>query len=494
MKKVIIVGAGIGGLCTGIRLLREGYKVEIIEKENQLGGKVNQINKDNYKFDLTATILMTPQIYIELFNYVNKDYTKYIDLIKLDTMYKVFYNDKTNYEFYSDISETIKVLENIDNNLAINYLDFISNTYKKYIISNEKFLEKPMVDFKEMINLKNLKYAIKLNPIPSSNKYIYKYIQDEKLRNYIIFQSMYIGINPYESSNLYTLIPAISQVYGLWYIKGGMYSYINALEKILNEMGGKIHKNTNVNEIIIERNKVWGVNTDGGKYNSDIVVCNADFPYTISKLIKEDTYKDSYNENKLENMNYSCSTFIIYLALKRKYKNLKVHNIYIGENFEENIQAPFKGSIPKNPSVYIYCPSKIDSSMCTNCQETVNIVLRVPNLSCKNIEWDLSFIKTVRDKVMKSIKQIKGMENIEKDIIYESYSTPKDLEEKFNAYKGCAFGIGHNLNQVGYFRPNIKSKSVENLYFIGSSTHPGNGVSVILNGSKLVVEEILKSS
>ncbi|MGL5642519.1 MAG: phytoene desaturase family protein, partial [Paraclostridium sp.] len=104
------------------------------------------------------------------------------------------------------------------------------------------------------------------------------------------------------------------------------------------------------------------------------------------------------------------------------------------------------------------------------------------------------FIKTVRDKVMKSIKQIKGMENIEKDIIYESYSTPKDLEEKFNAYNGCAFGIGHNLNQVGYFRPNIKSKSVENLYFIGSSTHPGNGVSVILNGSKLVVEEILKNS
>ncbi|MEF9992298.1 MAG: phytoene desaturase family protein [Peptostreptococcaceae bacterium] len=494
MKKVIIVGAGIGGLCTGIRLLKEGYKVEIIEKENKVGGKVNQINEGDSKFDLTATILMTPQIYTELFTYINKDYTKYIDLIKLDTMYKIFYDDNTTYEIYGDISKTIRFLENIDNDIARSYLDFISNTYKKYLISNEEFLEKSMVEFREMVNFKNLKYAIKANPISSADKYISKYIKDDKLRDSIIFQTMYIGINPYKTSNLYTLIPTISQLYGLWYIKGGMYSYVTALEKVFKEMGGDIYLNTEVNEILIKEHKVLGVNTDRKKYSSDIVVCNADFPYALKNLVKQDIYKDSYNQNKIDKMNYSCSTFIMYIVLKKKYKNLKVHNIYRGKNFKENIEAPFKGEIPKNPSLYMYCPSKVDNSMCEKGKEIINIMIRVPNLAYENIKWDRVLIKDIRAKVINSIKQIKGMEDIEKNIIYENYLTPKDLEEKFNAYNGCAFGIGHNLNQVGYFRPHIRSKSVKGLYFIGSSTHPGNGVSVIINGSKVVVEEILKNS
>jgi phytoene desaturase len=494
MKTVIVIGAGIGGLTTAIRLLKNGYKVTIIEKENKVGGKVNQISEDGHKFDLTATILMTPQIYTELFTYINKDYTKYIDLIKLDTMYKVFYNDNKIYEFYSDLEKTIKILGNINTELSINYLKYISRTYEKYIISNEKFLNKPMLSLSEMINLKTFKYAIKAKPVSNTYHYISKYIKNDKIRDFIIFQAMYIGIDPYKSSNLYTLIPTISQLYGLWYIKGGMYSYVRALENIIGEMGGKIYKNINVDKIIIENNRVKGVSTDKGKYMADIIVCNADFTYTMKKLIKEDIYKDGYSDKKINNMNYSCSTFIIYLALKKQYNQLNVHNIYRGVDFRENIQAPFDRAIPKNPSFYIYCPSKIDKSMCKNSKETINIMLRVPNLAYKNVKWDSNLIKKIRDMLINSVAKIKGMEDIESNIIYESYLTPENLENRFNAYDGCSFGIGHDLNQIGYFRPHIKSKSVEGLYFIGSSTHPGNGVSVIINGSKLVVEEIIKNS
>lgn len=494
MKEVIVIGGGIGGLTTGIRLLKNGYKVTILEKENTVGGKINQLKNDGDVFDLTATILMTPQNYIEIFKYVNKDYSKYIDLVKLDTMYKVFYNDKTNYEFYSDICKTIQFLESIDCDLSASYLKYISKSYNKYIISNEKFLSKPMKNLNEILNLDSIKHAIKANPISSSYNYTCKYIKNSKVRNFLLFQSMYIGVDPYKTSNLYTLIPAISQIYGLWYIKGGMYAYIKALEKLFYEMGGEIEKNVNVDEIIIDEGNIKGVNSNEGKYMADIVVCNADFPYAIKDLIKKDIYKDKYNDKKINKFKLSCSTLIIYLGLNKKYKNLKVNNIYIGENFRENIQAPFEGNLPENPSFYMYCPSKIDNSICKTSKEILNIMIRVPNLSYENIEWNENVIKNIRNKVLSSITKIKGMEDLEKNIIYESYLTPKDLETKFNAYKGCAFGVAHNLSQIGYFRPHIKSKSVRNLYFIGSSTHPGNGASVIISGSKLVVDEIIKNS
>ncbi|MCU9808001.1 hypothetical protein LEQ06_07360 [Paraclostridium sp. AKS46] len=142
----------------------------------------------------------------------------------------------------------------------------------------------------------------------------------------------------------------------------------------------------------------------------------------------------------------------------------------------------------------MYCPSRIDHSVCGDSKEILNIMIRVPNLEYENIEWNERLVKNFRDKVMQSITKIKGMEDIEENIIYEKYLTPKDMETNFNAYKGCAFGIAHNISQIGYLRPHIKSKSVKNLYFIGSSTHPGNGASVIVKGSKLVADEIIKNS
>ena len=269
-----------------------------------------------------------------------------------------------------------------------------------------------------------------------------------------------------------------------------MYSYIKSLEKLFCEMGGKIYINKDVNEILIDKGMVKGVRTSDRKYLSDIVVCNADFPYAINKLIKEDVNKDK----KIEKLKLSCSTLIIYLGLNKKYKNLKVNNIYIGEDFKKNIQAAFKGNLPENPSFYMYCPSRIDHSVCGDSKEILNIMIRVPNLEYENIEWNERLVKNFRDKVMQSITKIKGMEDIEENIIYEKYLTPKDMETNFNAYKGCAFGIAHNISQIGYLRPHIKSKSVKNLYFIGSSTHPGNGASVIVKGSKLIADEIIKNS
>ncbi len=491
MKKVLVIGSGIGGLSTAVRLLSKGYDVEILEKQNNIGGKTNQINESGCKFDLTATVLMNPNIYKELFSYANRDYSKYIEMVRLEPIYRANYYDGSSYDFYSDDNKNISTLESIEKNSSVGYMECLSKSYKKYKIINNNFLEKPMNEISQMINYNNLVNLIKTNPLSSSYKYLSKYIKNEKILDYLTFQSMYIGVNPFKESNLYTLIPSISKLYGLSYIKGGVYAYIQALEKLIFELGGKIYTNTEVEEILIDNGVVKGVRCKDRDYYSDIVVCNADFPYAMKNLIKDSKYKGKYTDEKIEKYYYSCSTFIMYLALNKKYNNLKTHNIYIGKNFRENIEKAFNGEIPEIPSLYIYCPSRIDSSMIGKAKETINIMLRVPNLLYENIVWDENTIKETRRRILNSIKNINGLEDIEEHIIYEKITTPIDFEKDYNSYKGTAFGIGHSLNQVGYFRPHIKSDTVKGLYFIGSSTHPGNGVSVIINGSNLVVDEIL---
>ena len=485
MKNALIVGAGIGGLCTAIRLLNKGYDVTIVEKEEYIGGKFNIRYDGKFKFDLTASILMTPNIYTDIFKDCKRNYQDYFDLIKLDPLYKVNYYDGSKINFYNDLGRMTNTLEQIQKGLSIEYMQFLSISLKKYLISKEYFLDKPMINMNEILNLQSMNKLIDISPFTTTNSYTSNIISNKKLREYLIFQSMYIGANPYTNSNVYTLIPAISHTYGLWYIKGGLYQYIKALEKLLYELGGKIITNTTVKEIIIYRKKSKGVVTNKGIFKSDVVVCNADFPYAVNKLIKN---KSKKRIRELKDKKYSCSVFMIYLGLNKKYKELNVHNIYINKDFEESIQAPFKGKLPKYPSVYMYCPSRIDETLCPKGKETLNIMVRVPNLYYNNIKWNKKFIKYYRNIVINEIKQIKGLEDIEENILQESYLTPIDLKTKFNSYYGTAFGLSHKLNQTIYFRPHIRDKKVSNLYFIGSSTHPGNGVSVLIEGSKIIAK------
>ena len=479
MKKVIIIGGGIGGLTSAIRLLNKGYKVTIIEKESTLGGKVNKIESKGARFDLTASIIMTPNIYTEVFKECNKDYTEYFSISKLDCIYNIYTYDKKNYKLYGDINKSIESLENIKEGLSDEYLEFLYKSNLKYIASERYFLSKPMVQLQEILNKNTIQSLLDIKPLKKSSNYISKIISNKDLRQIILFQTLYIGINPYKNSSIYTLIPAISQMYGLWYIKGGMYSYIEALEKLIKELGGEILLNTEVLEINGENKEVL---TKKGIYKSDIIINNTDYPYSREKLFKSNEV----------NKELSCSVFMLYLGLNKKYRELEVNNIYINKNQEKNTNEIFSGHLAKNPDMYIYYPSKMDELISGSYASIMNIMIRVPNLKSNNIIWDDQTIKNYRNLIISQIKNIKGLENIDEDIEYESYLTPKYLSERFNSYYGNAFGISHKLTQTTYFRPHMIDKNIKDIYHIGSSTHPGNGVSVVIDGSKVLVEQILK--
>lgn len=370
------------------------------------------------------------------------------------------------------------------------YEKFLFKTLDKYMIAKEYLLDKKMISIKEIMRPKTIKEILKLQPFNTSYSYIASMIHNEKLKNYLLFQAMYIGINPFKDSSVYSIIPAITAEYGLYHVKGGFYNYILALEKLIGELGGSIEKNTYVTEILQRENKIHGVKTTKGFYRADIVVCNADFPYAIENLFSDDIREGSYSRKNIAEKPCSYAVFMIYLGLRKKYLVLTLHNIFINKELEVSFNEPLAGKLPRNPSLYMYYPSALDDSFCVAGKSVLNIMVRVPNLGHKNIMWNEEDKINYGNKIIKIIKSIPGMEDIEENIEFKDYLTPIDLKKRFNAYKGNSFGLSHKLLQSTYLRPHLKSKSIRGLYYIGSSTHPGNGASVIIDGSRILTKLI----
>lgn len=491
-KKVIIIGAGVGGLATAVRLLSNGFDVIIYEKENTIGGKVNILREKGFSFDLTASILLLPKEFQEVFLWAHKDYSDYLKFRKIDPLYRVHNNEYDPLDLHSNLTECFQSLESLSTLDAGGYLRFLSDTYQKYLITNRNFLQRAFSHAAEFINPETIINGLKLKALSTSYDFVSKYIQNKELRELLCFQALLVGISPYDGPNIYTILPCVSQLYGLWYLEGGMYSYIKALEKLIHELGGSIVLDRPVAEILLSQHKATGVRTESTIEKADIVICNADFPYSMHQLIKDEKVKGKYTDESLAEMKYTCSTFILYLGLKKKYPELTVHNLYMGNHFKESIEQAFTGCLPDDPVLYMYCPSCIDESVAPSGMECLSIIVRVPNLSFHKIKWDQSTVKAFRSRILNQLSKIKGFEDIGESIVFEDYLTPLDLFTRFNSYHGTAFGLSPTLVQSNYFRPNLKSPAVDNLYFVGSSVHPGTGISLVLLSSKLAAEEILK--
>lgn len=491
MKKVFIIGAGIGGLSIAARLLQYGFEVEVFEKNNTIGGKTNFIKYKDFTFDLSASIMMFPKNYIDIFLFCREDYKNYFTTIPLNNLYKVFYSDSSNYTFTSNLptlTETISKITEYDTEDNYGYFNFLSNNYKKYLLAENSILNRSFLKTSNLLTSLTLPKAFSFKALTSSYDDARKYIKNEKLLNYLMFQTMYIGISPYSSPSIYNIIPTITQYQGLYHIKGGMYAYIKALEKLVIKKGGIIHKSSPVNKILFKNNKANGIIVNGQKLYSDIVVCSSDYSYSIKNLIKDQKVKNLIKP--INNLEYSCSTFILYLGLNKKYSNLNVHNIYINTKFKENLNLTFDGFLPKDISMYIYCPSSIDDSICPKNCETINVIVRVPNTLYDKVSWNYETTYYFTKKILTTLTSIKGLEDILSHIIYINHLTPLDFKNKFNTYGGCAFGLSHTLKQSAIFRPQCQIKNIKNLFFTGASIHPGNGIAMVLKSSKICAREI----
>ncbi|MGE6377691.1 phytoene desaturase family protein [Peribacillus muralis] len=494
-KKVIVVGAGVAGLASAIRLQQAGYQVEIYEKGSTPGGKMNRIELDGYTFDLGPSIVMMPELYREIFELCGRNPDDYIPMEKLDPIYRAYFSDIPDkpFDISSDLTELTKMIESISEEDAEGFFLYLHDIYKSFVVAKHHILQRPFRKRADFYNLPMLKKALKLKVYGTADSFIGKYIKNERLKQLISFQTLYIGISPIESPSFYSMIPMIQFLYGVWFIKGGMYTMALAMERLFMELGGTVHYSKDVQEICIHNRKATGIIVDGRKITADFVVCNADFPYAMKHLIKDKAAKGKYTDRKIDSMKYTCSCFLLYLGMNRKYEEIDhVHNFIFNEKLNQNLEDIFDGNKLTNASFYVYIASKMDPSLAPEGKDGLYILMPVSNIATANYQWDEETISYYRSYILDELKKIRGFENIENEIVTETYTTPVDFESKFNAYNGATFGLQPTLAQSSHFRPQSKATHCENLYFTGSSTHPGAGVPIVLLSARITVQELIQ--
>lgn len=490
-KKVIVIGAGVAGLSSAIRLQNAGYQVEIFEKEAMPGGKMHQIRENGYTFDVGPTLVMMPSVYREVFELAGKNADDYIPMTRLDPMYEVYFKDKElrHYEVSSDLTKLMELAESKGDANARGFLNYLSSIYERYQIALKYFISRPFRKATDIYNPNMLLQALKLKTFDSADKMMASFMPDSDLQQMLSFQTLYIGVSPKKGPSLYNIIPMIELLYGVWFIKGGMHTMATSMAKLFEELGGKIHYNSPVEKILIDGNKSKGILINGEEKKADYVVCNADFPYAIESLM-DGKKSGKYSKEKIKKLDYSCSCLVFYWGVNTDAKDLPAHTFIISEELDDNLNSIFDGRRIKDPSIYLHIPSKVDSDMAPVNKSAFYVLMPVSEIETADYEFNEENINYYREKAYDSLSKIKGLENIKDIIEYEKVFSPLDFKEKFNAYRGATFGIAPTLKQSNHWRPQAKSKTIDGLYFCGSSTHPGAGVPIVIESGRICAEEL----
>ncbi len=492
MKRVNIVGAGTAGLAAGVRLQHIGYDVHLYEKNPKVGGKMYQIKEEGYTFDVGPTIVMTPEIYNEVFEFAGRDPKEYIPMKRLDPMMGVSYRDGTHFSLSNDLVELIDTLEKRSEGDAIGFLKYLASIYERYTVAKNNILNRPYRNLWEFIKPSALVDLYNLKTFNNAYSEMDKFLDDEHLKKMFGFQTLYIGISPNSGPSLYNIIPMLELFYGVWHIEGGMRTMATAMADLFEELGGTLHLNAHVDEVRFEDGKATGIVVNGEEVLSDYTIVNADFPYAMKHLIPDEKNRGKYTDKKVDAMDYSCSCFILYLGTDKEYPSDTVHTFHMAEDFDRNISDLFDTGVPpEDPSIYVFNASEADKSLAPEGKSALYVLVPVPDLTLYD-DWSEEFVQDYRNRVLDILAERPELSDLKEHISFERIYTPKMFEQHFNAYNGATFGLRPTLFQSAYFRPHNKFDYADNLYFCGSSTHPGAGVPTVLQSARLSVEELLR--
>lgn len=481
-KKIVIVGAGPGGLTSAMILARRGFDVEVLEKDQRVGGRSACLSFDGFDFDTGPTFLMMKFILDEMFEEAGERIEDHIEAIELDPMYRLIFNDRS-IEMTGD-HEAMK------REIAAMFPGSEADLDKFLAREGERFqkvfpcLQKDYSSFKEFFNPIFLK-AIPYIPLGNSIfDYLGNYFSEEKLRLCFTFQSKYLGMSPWECPGFFSILPFVEHQFGIFHVQGGLSRISEAMAAIATKHGARIRTGAEVKQVIVERGKAKGVRlARGEKVMADEVVLNADFAYAMNHLIPPGILR-KYSPQKLEKKRYSCSTFMLYLGLDKVYEELPHHTIVFADDYRSSIQSIFNSKeLTDDISFYIRNSSVIDPHVAPPGHSGLYVLVPAPN-QLSGIDWEKQKSE-FRNRVIRKIVERTPLKDLEGHIVAERVMTPLDWEKQANVYLGATFNLSHTLTQMLYFRPHNRFEEIDNVYLVGGGTHPGSGLPTIYESARI---------
>lgn len=483
----LIIGAGIGGITTSLFLAERGFNVDVYEKNIAAGGRCGQIVRDGHRFDLGATMILMPEVYRDVLRSLGLKMDE-MNLRPLNDIYTLWFDDGTRLAFTTDAKRMEQQLESIEPGSFARAQDYVRTGYDLYTVAFKKLLGRNFTRFFEFFNPANALLLVKLKTYLNHYRYTARFFRSEHLRMAFTFQNIYVGQNPFTSPALFSMIPSAELTEGSMFPTGGMYAIAAKLMKLAREKGVRFHFAAPVKEIRVEGRKATGVIfSDGSEAKADVIIANADLPYVYRELLPPGP-----KARRIRRMKYSCSALVLHWGLDKQYPQLGQHSTFLPDSYREGLDRIFRNkSMGDDPCFYIHAPVRTDPTAAPEGCDTLSVAVGVGHLDPKHPQDWNRLTEKARNAVFRKLRKA-GIDDIESHIRFEIVTTPGNWEEALNVTNGSVFGsLGHNIFQMGYFRPHNRDSRYKNLYFTGGSTHPGNGIPMVLLSARLVAERII---
>jgi len=487
--KIVIIGSGIGGLSAGIRLATTGHEVHIFEANEHPGGKIAQIQDNGYRFDIGPTLVTLPHLINELFLMAGENPEDYVDIVKIDSPFTYFFEDKSIIHAYHDV---VKFAEEVENagELSSRLKKYLHNAREKYDLTASIFLEKSIHQWKNLLTWKSL-YALsnfwKLHLTKTMHGVNKKYFKSDKLIQLFDRYATYNGSDPYKAPGMLTMISHLEHNLGAYHIKNGVYSLSKQLFNLASIIGVNFYFNHEVREIMVSGGYASGIAISNDRdeektISADLVISNADVYKTYQELLPGKNIPKKLDKQELSN-----SALIFCWGMKKKFPQLSLHNVFFSKDYQDEFNSIFKKREPSPaPTVYVYISSKKEMNDAPEYGENWHIMINVPY----DNQHDWAAIKEkTRRFIIKQINEALD-DDIEPYIEREKILDPVDIEKNTRSYKGALYGPSSNSSFSAFLRHPNFSKTIKGLYFCGGSVHPGGGIPISILSGKIVADLI----
>jgi phytoene desaturase len=484
----IVIGAGIGGIAAATHLARRGWQVTVVEKNSRPGGRCDHFVRDGHRFDTGPTLFIMPHVFEAEFAALGTPLCELLDLQRVDPSYRLVFDDGSHLTLTSDMKAMCERLEAIEPGSFQGYLRYMTEGHRHYHLAMARLVNRDFRTAFEFFNVGNLPLLFRLKPFVGHYRNMAGYFAAPRLKTAFTFQDVYMGLSPFEAPATFSMMPYTELAHGVWYPRGGMYQVVQALVELARRAGVEFVFDAEVAQIEVNGTRTRGVTLeDGRRLSADTIVANADLPYVYQQLLPKDDLAE-----RLSRKRYSCSTISFFWGVDRPYRELGPHTLFLADDYRANFESIIRDlTLPKNPSLYVHAPARLDASMAPAGEDTLIAIVPVGHLD-ENGAQDWGDIRDrARQHVFRRLATL-GITDLATHLKFEVSFNPLSWRKRYNLVKGSTHGLCHNLTQLGYLRPRNRHPGYHNLYFVGASTHPGTGMPTALISARLVVERILE--
>ena len=485
--KAAIIGGGIGGLATACLLGKKGYRVQLFEKNEKVGGVCNQFQANGFTFDMGPSWYLMPDVWQNFFDLVGERVEDHLDLIKLSPSYRIFFKGAQKMDMFSDVERDLPTFERLEPGSGEKLKEYLRLSEHQYKIALGSFMYKNNDTVLDFLNKQTAVEGRKLEVFSKMSDYVEKFFHSDEVQKIMEYQLVFLGSSPYNTPALYNIMSHIDFSMGVYYPRGGIYEIARALERIARKNGVEIFTDAPAARILTGVRRARGVRLeDGREFGAELVIANANVQHVESKLLSAP--HRSHSERYWKTRTLAPSAFILYLGIKGKVPSLTHHNLLFARDWKKNFAEIFDDAQwPTDPSLYVCAPSVSDSSVAPEGHENLFVLVpTAPGLSATEEELE-KYVQKTLDTLEDSL----GIENIRDRIVYRRLFWGKDFSERYNNYRGTALGLAHTMMQTAILRPNNVSRKLKNLFFVGANTNPGIGMPICLISAELAYKRII---